>query len=189
MTKQIRGSQSRQLATPSEIVRFLGIWYDLVRQCITANREFRPPIALGTPKLSSFVTESLAVYLINAGLLRTFLPEVQGAALARGTGDEPDVGLTLAGGATGTLEVKSTGPTTWQRASAKDAAADYFLWINLAPFCQGAGMARVWVLPQPQRYLRQGLDWRSEREFLRHTNDHAMCVEVPMAALLARRAA
>lgn len=182
-------SPRRQSATPIEIVHFLDIWYALVRQCVSANLEFRSPIALGTPKLCAFVTESLAVYLINAGHLRTLLPEVQGATLARGTGGEPDVALTLRDGTAATMEVKSTGPTTWQRASAKDAAADYFVWINLGPFCEGTGTARVWVVRQPHRYLEQGLDWRSEREFVRHTNNDVMCLDVPMAALLARRAA
>ena len=189
MPKRHRPASRRQIATPTEIVHFLDRWYAQVRDCIAANRTFRAPIALGTPKMCAFVTESFAVYLVNHGYLRSLLPEVHQATLARGTGGEPDVALTQRDGSSATLEVKSTGPTTWQRASAKDAAADYFLWINLGPFCEGTGTARVWVLRQPHRYLRQGLDWRSEKEFVRRTEKDVMCLEIHVAALLAQRAA
>lgn len=148
------------------------------------NQRFRPGISLGTPKLPAYITESLAVRLINAGRLRTVLPAVVTAVLARGSGSEPDVKVTLQDGATARLEVKSTGPTTWQRASAKDAEADYFIWINLAPFVAGTGLAHVWVLPQPGRFLRAGLDWRSEREFTRLTEQHAVCLPVSIDSIL-----
>lgn len=165
-------------------MHFLSIWHGLVEQCLVANRQFREGIALGTPKLNAYITESLAVHLVNSGYLAAALPAVVRAELARGAGSEPDVLLTMVSGAQSRLEVKATGPTTWQRASAKDAAADFFIWINLGPYCADAGAVHVWVVPDPGRFLRAGLDWRSEREFARLTAEGAVCVKVPLGAIL-----
>lgn len=173
-----RTASGRQIATPIEIDRFLNVWRDLVTHCARANLQFRPGITLGTPKLRSLITESLAVHLVNDGNLRVALPDVCHATLAGGTGDQPDVRVTRANGAAATLEVKSTGPATWQRASAKDAASDFFLWINLAPLCNGEGVAHVWVLRRPQQHLYAGMDWRSEEQFSEFTREEAIRVVV-----------
>ncbi len=165
------------------VAHYLESWRGLVHQCQEASRQFRDGIAHGTPKLNAFATESLVVHLINGGYLAQAMPGVVSAELARGAGDEPDVRLALIGGETARLQVKSTGPTTWQRAGAHDALADFFVWANLGPFCAHAGEVHLWVLSAPGRFLRAGLDWRSERQFARLTQEHAVCLRVPLTAL------
>ncbi len=140
---------------------------------------------LFAPKLNHYATESLAVHAINRGLLRGVLPEVLHADLARGAGTEPDVWVTIAGsGVRRKLEVKSTGPSEWQRASQRDVDADLFIWVNCAPLCTGSGVVHVWVLRTPNRYLRADLDWRSEAAFRDLTAHTAVCVVIPLRDIL-----
>jgi len=160
-------------------------WQKLMRHCNAANVRFTDGLALGTPKLNSLATESLAVHAINRGLLRGVLPEVLHADLARGAGAEPDVWLTVVGsGVRLTLEVKSTGPSEWQRASQRDADAAVFVWVNCASLSSGSGVVHVWVLRTPNSYLRAGLDWRSEAAFRDLTAHTAVCVVIPLRDIL-----
>ncbi len=189
MLSDQRSASGRQIATPTEIDRFLSVWRDLVTHCARENLQFRTGITLGTPKLCSLITESLAVHLVNDGYLRVALPDVCHAVLAGGTGAQPDVRVTRSNGVSATLEVKSTGPATWQRASAKDAASDFFLWINLAPLCSGEGVAHVWVLTDPRQHLYAGMDWRSEKQFSEFTGGEALRVVVHLEDVIQKFAA
>ena len=166
-------------------MHFLSLRQDLVRQCTRANTQFREGISFGTPKLNAYITESLAVELINAGYLAEVLPNVRSATLARGAGDEPDALMTLQSGATATLEVKSTGPTSCNGRHLKTRRVRASFGSRLVPFARGPATHTSGYSKTQRRYLRAGLDWRSEREFARLTKGDAVCIQVPLLALLA----
>ncbi len=179
-------TSSRQLLELSDISAFFHEWLLLVLHCRAANKRLKPRARLGTPKLNSLVTECLAIHLINGGYLRAALPDVDHAELARGTGPEPDAWVSLIGAQQrGTMQIKATGPSTWQRASGGDATADVFLWLHCALLCTDARTIHAWTLRRPQGHLRAGLDWRSETQFAQFAHGTATCVVLRLDDILA----
>jgi len=142
-------SPPRGILTPRELLEFISILQSLFQHIRQLRK--RHPLAklLQFPKIPPFLTESLAVHLINA---RVILPSLKTPRLG---GRAADVIAKSRSGADVLVEVKGTGTSAWIMLQPKDLAADHLVWIDYSDFFEVPDRTMVRVhLIDPKRIRR-----------------------------------
>jgi len=138
---------TKKLLSPSEIQKLI----ELVKKVFEYITELhRDPVGknIQYPKLPPRLTESLAVYVLRAGLI----PDLRGYSFDFG-GNEADVIATHSED-TRKIEVKGT-TKSFEFFGPKDITADYLLWFDFQNLRKKEGTDRfdLLILSQPSKYF------------------------------------
>ena len=124
--------------TRSELNRLV----QLMREAFAfrADQKAKDPLAqyIQNPKITPFLSESLAVHLLAQGGL---IPGLRNLRL--GGRDEADVMAINRNGQSMAIEIKGTGSGAWVYLSDKDYVADYLLWIFFDDFFGNSGKQTI----------------------------------------------
>lgn len=102
------------------------------------------------PKVTPFLSESLAVHLISSGGL------IEGVREPRLGGKAADILASTSQGDSIRIEVKGTGTNAWVMLGPKDYAADYLIWIHFDDFFENPEKRSVQVyLINPSEIIGQ----------------------------------
>ena len=142
---------TRRLLDEGEIRELIALIRDLFAHQET-NRASNPLAKLiQFPKVPSSLSESLAVHLINAGVLMGQLSDGVRAYLSPSGGD---VVLSQPTGTDLRIEVKGTAESGFQHLSSKDVDAHVILWFHYGRcFRDGGSCVDVYLLINPSRFV------------------------------------
>jgi hypothetical protein len=134
------------------------------------------------PKIPSILSESLVVHLLESG---DILPDLAGFRFTFGS-KRADV-IAEKNGDARTIEVKATGKSAFQNFVAKDAQANYIIWIHFGGYFTGSAnpALRAFVLRKPSRYF-SGRTYVNLKDLPRRVPD---LIEMPIPSTLLERGA
>jgi len=182
-------SSTRKLYSPKTIIEGVAIIRQIFSHIENVRKQY-PEIGsfIQNPKLSTRMTESLAIHLLNNGLI----PELSRWTIGFGRGDTDIVATKDE--ARLKIELKTSGPQGFQQLGRKDTHCDFLIWIAFDDYFFNSNKKTfdVYHLKNPQRYLSEIYAERRKRntelkisikEFLKITSPDTVKTTLPLESI------